>query len=84
MTVQTTASRTGGKSVGAAALGAALTLAIFVLVFVSFLIAPLALLLLAFLAWTVMKPRQDSASGPAPAGGSDAAPAADGFGTGVR
>ncbi len=50
----------------------------------SFLIAPLALLLVAFLAWTVMKPRQES--GQAPAAG--AAPTEDdtsyGFGAGAR
>lgn len=88
MTVQPAAPSRGGKSVGAAAVGAALTLAIFVLVFVSFLLAPLALLLVAFLAWTVMKPRQGSGSnGPAPQGSTGAdgtAPTADGFGTGVR
>lgn len=57
MAVQT-ATRTGGKSVGSAVLGVLLTLAIFVLTFVGFLIAPLALLLVAFLVWTVMRPRQ--------------------------
>ena len=52
--------RTGGKSVGSAVLGILLTLAIFVLVFVGFLLAPLALLLVAFLVWTVLRPRQES------------------------
>ena len=51
MTVQAGAwqggTRGSGKSVGAAVLGAVLTLLIFVAVFVSFLIAPLALLLVA-------------------------------------
>ena len=57
MTVQTV-TRTGGKSVSSAVLGVLLTLGIFVLTFVGFLIAPLALLLVAFLVWTVMRPRQ--------------------------
>jgi hypothetical protein len=89
MTVQAGAwqggARGSGKSVGAAVLGAILTLLIFVAVFVSFLIAPLALLLVAFLAWTVMKPRQGSDS--APAAGDGAAPGDDasyGFGAGAR
>jgi len=69
MSVQTT-SHSGGKSVGSAVLGILLTLAIFVLTFVGFLIAPLALLLVAFLVWTVMRPRQG--------GEQPAVPAADG------
>lgn len=52
--------RTGGKSVGSAVLGVLLTLGIFVLTFVGFLLAPLALLLAAFLVWTVVRPRQGS------------------------
>ena len=43
-----------------AVLGVLLTLGIFVLTFVGFLLAPLALLLVAFLVWTVMRPRQGS------------------------
>ena len=88
MTVQAGAwqggTRGSGQGGGAAVMGAVLTLLIFVAVFVSFLIAPLALLLVAFLAWTVMKPRQES--GQAPAAG--AAPTEDdtsyGFGAGAR
>lgn len=53
-----TAARPDGKSVGSAVLGVLLTLGIFVLTFVGFLIAPLALLLVAFLVWTVMRPRE--------------------------
>jgi predicted lipid-binding transport protein (Tim44 family) len=52
--------QTGGKSVGSAVLGILLTLGIFVLTFVGFLLAPLALLLVAFLVWTVMRPREGS------------------------
>ncbi|WP_300643869.1 hypothetical protein [Nocardioides sp.] len=68
MTVQTV-TRTGGKSVGSAVLGVLLTLGIFVLTFVGFLIAPLALLLVAFLVWTVVRPRQGGEQSVAPAAG---------------
>ncbi len=68
MAVQTGA-QTGGKSVGSAVLGVLLTLGIFVLSFVGFLVAPLVLLVVAFLVWTVMRPRQDAAQQDAPADG---------------
>lgn len=91
MTVQTT-SRTGGKSVGSAVLGVLLTLGIFVLTFVGFLIAPLALLLVAFLVWTVMRPRQGGEQAAAPAadeadgtvGGHRGRTATTDFGAGAR
>lgn len=78
------AARTAGRSVGSAVLGVVLTLAVFVAVFVSFLLAPLALLLVAFLAWTVMKPRQGSSSEAPAAGASAATPTVHGFGAGAR
>jgi hypothetical protein len=65
-------------------LGALLTLAIFVVVFVGFLLAPLALLLVAFLVWTVLKTRQGSGGG-TPTGGTAAeGPSTHGFGAGAR
>lgn len=91
MTVRTT-SRNGGKSVGSAVLGVLLTLGIFVLTFVGFLIAPLALLLVAFLVWTVVRPRQGGEQTAAPAAdgteeagsGQPARSAATDFGAGAR
>lgn len=90
MAVQTT-SRSGGKSVGSAVLGVLLTLTIFVLTFVGFLIAPLALLLVAFLVWTVVRPRQGGEQPiAAPADGTDQPEAghrggsATDFGAGAR
>ena len=89
MTVQAGAwqggTRGSGKSVGAAVLGAVLPLLIFAAVFVSFLIAPLALLLVAFLAWTVMKPRQESGpAAPAAGAASTEDDTSYGFGAGAR
>ena len=55
------------KSAGAAGLGTVLTLIIFIGVFVTFLVAPLIALGVAYLAWTVMKPREKAAAGPAAA-----------------
>lgn len=83
MAIQGAAARPARRSAGSAVLGALLTLAIFVLVFVGFLLAPLALLLVAFLVWTVMKTRQDS-GGAAPAAGAADASATHGFGAGTR
>ena len=83
MAIQGAAARPARRSAGSAVLGALLTLAIFVLVFVGFLLAPLALLLVAFLVWTVMKTRQDS-GGDAPATGTADASATHGFGAGTR
>lgn len=83
MAIQGAAARPARRSAGSAVLGALLTLAIFVLVFVGFLLAPLALLLVAFLVWTVMKTRQDS-GGDAPAAGAADASATHGFGAGTR
>lgn len=81
MSVNTFSARPARKSVGAAGVGLLVTLAIFVVVFVAFLIAPLILLGVAFLAYLVMRPRQARTelvqSGDAPA-------APGGFGTGTR
>ena len=85
MAIQGAATRPAGRGAGSAVLGALLTLAIFVVVFVGFLLAPLALLLVAFLVWTVMKTRQGS-DGCAPASGAATAdgPSTHGFGAGAR
>lgn len=82
MSVQTSASRPAGKSVGAAGVGLVVTLAIFVLVFLAFLIAPLLALGVAFLAYTVMRPRANrtQSSGPGAAPGQSA----HGFGAGAQ
>lgn len=80
MSVQITASRPAGKSVGAAGLGIVLTLLIFVVSFVAFLIAPLLLLLVAFVAYTALRPR-DEKSGSGSAG---PASTAHGFGAGTQ
>lgn len=85
MTLQASTTRPG-KSVGAAGLGILLTLLVFVAVFVAFLLAPLAVLLVAFLAYTVMRPREGGKGGGA-TGGDAAAPggqAPHGFGAGTQ
>jgi len=80
MSINAFSSRPAGKSVGAAGVGLIVTLAIFVVVFVAFLIAPLILLAVAFLAYLVMRPRPartevvQSADSPTPGG----------FGAGTR
>lgn len=83
MTVQTTASRPAGKSVGAAAVGVLLTLVIFVGVFLAFLIAPILALLLAFLAYTVMRPRANRTTSSGPGSSAGSGHAAHGFGAGT-
>lgn len=82
MSVQTSASRPAGKSVGAATIGLLLTLAIFVGVFLAFLIAPMILLGVAYLAYVIMRPREDKtrSTGPAQATGV----ASHGFGSGTQ
>ena len=82
MSVQTSASRPAGKSVGAAVVGLVVTLAVFVGVFLAFLVAPLLLLAVAFLGYTVMRPRADRhrATGPASASGVST----HGFGAGAQ
>lgn len=82
MSVQTSASRPAGKSVGAALLGLVVTLAVFVIVFLAFLVAPLLLLGVAFLAYLAMRPRSER-----PAAGGSSSPAgtaAHGFGAGTQ
>ncbi len=83
MAVQVSTARPG-KSVGAAAVGVVVTLLVFVAVFIGFLIAPLLVLLLAFLAWSVVRARGER-DAPATAGprGTDEA-WIHGFGTGAR
>ena len=80
MSINAFSSRPVGKSVGAAGVGIIVTLAIFVVVFVAFLIAPLLLLGVAFLAYLVMRPRPARTDVVQP--GDPAAPG--GFGAGTR
>lgn len=82
MSVQTSASRPAGKSVGAAGVGLLVTLLIFVVVFLGFLIAPLLALGSASVAYAVLRPRahRTESSGPS------SAPrrATHGFGAGTQ
>ncbi|MBC7631258.1 hypothetical protein [Aeromicrobium sp.] len=82
MSVQTSASRPAGKSVGAATVGLVITLTIFVVVFLAFLLAPMILLGVAFLAYVIMRPRADksTSTGPSQATGM----ASHGFGSGTQ
>ncbi len=82
MSVQTSASRLGGKTVGAAVLGLIVTLAVFVTVVVVFLLAPLVLFGLALVAYAVLRPRGATAAPRGPVPTSDV-PAHD-FGAGTR
>lgn len=81
MSINAFSSRPAGKSVGAAGVGLIVTLAIFVVAFVAFLIAPLILLGVAFLAYLVMRPRQ-ARTEVVQSGDSSTAPG--GFGAGTR
>lgn len=69
MSLQMGSSRPATKSVGAAVVGMFLTLAILVIALLSFLIAPLVALGVAYLAYSVMRPRSNkkrTAQTPAP------------------
>jgi len=79
MTVQAAAGRPVGKTSGAAGLGAVLQLGIFVVVVVTFLVAPLLALAVAFLVYTVMRGRGEAER---PAAGTTGSPV--GFGSGAR
>lgn len=81
MTVQAAASRPVGKTSGAAGLGALLQLGVFVVVVVTFLVAPLLALAVAFLVYTVMRGRGEANR---PAAGSTTEGPAFGFGSGAR
>jgi hypothetical protein len=81
MSVPATPSRPTSKSVGAAGVGLIVTLAIFVVVFLTFLIAPLVALLLAFLGYTVMRSRGSRSQSTGP---EQPPPAAHGFGAGAQ
>lgn len=84
MALQVSTPGPSGRSVAAAAIGVVATLAVFVVVFIGFLIAPLLVLLLAFLGWSAARSRGGRAGGgPAPTHAGDEA-AAHGFGTGAR
>lgn len=93
MSLQMGSSRPATKSVGAAVVGMVLTLAILVVAMLSFLIAPLVALGLAYLAYAVMRPRSTKKrtadpSAPASAPGHTESPGraahgAIGFGSGT-
>ena len=84
MSVQTSASRPAGKSVGAATLGLLVTLAIFVVVFLAFLVAPLILLALAGLVYLVVRPRAARTSTASGSGVASSETTAHGFGAGTQ
>lgn len=87
MALQVSKGGPGGKSVGAATIGIVVTLLVFVAVFIGFLIAPLLVLLLAFLGWSAARARGERGSGPGSTGSAahtDDEAAAHGFGTGTR
>ncbi|ANH37162.1 hypothetical protein I601_0712 [Nocardioides dokdonensis FR1436] len=83
MAVQVSTARQG-KSVGAGAVGVVVTLLVFVAVFIGFLLAPLVVLLLAFLAWSVAGARGERSAPPAPGPRSTDEATLHGFGTGAR
>lgn len=90
MTVQTSPSRPPTKSVGAAFVGILLTLAIFATVMLSFLIAPLVVLLGAYLVFAMFRGRgKKRPAEPAPGAPDGSAapvshrPASHGFGSGA-
>ncbi|MEN8704941.1 MAG: hypothetical protein ABF306_02280 [Nocardioides marinisabuli] len=84
MALQVSNGGPGGKSVGAATIGIVVTLLVFVAVFIGFLIAPLLVLLLAFLGWSAARARGERGSGPGSTAHTDDEAAAHGFGTGTR
>ena len=82
MSVQTSASRPAGKSVGAATVGLVVTLIIFVGVFLAFLIAPLILLGVALVGYMIMRPRADKTTSSGP--GASSGVSNHGFGAGTQ
>ena len=89
MSVQASPSRPAAKSIGAAFVDIVLTLVILVVVLLSFLIAPLLALAVAYLVYAVLRPRGKRKSAPTTGGGAGgggpAGPAgpAHGFGAGT-
>lgn len=87
MSVQSSTSRPATKSIGAAFVDILLTLAILVVTFLAFLIAPLLVLAVAYLAYVVLRPRGRKKASAAPHGGSgpgqSPAASAHGFGAGA-
>lgn len=85
MSVQASPSRPATKSVGAAFVDILLTLVIFVVVLLSFLIAPLVALAVAYLAYAVMRPRgkKKAAAAATPGARAGHAGSAHGFGAGT-
>jgi phosphate/sulfate permease len=85
MSVQASPSRPATKSVGAAFVDIVLTLVVFVVVLLSFLIAPLVALAVAYLAYAVMRPRgkKKAEAAAAPGARTGRAGSAHGFGAGA-
>lgn len=88
MSVQSSMPRPATKSIGAAFVDILLTLGILVVTFLAFLIAPLLVLAVAYLAYVVLRPRSRKKSSAAPAGsgggpGSTPPVSAHGFGAGA-
>lgn len=87
MSMQASSSRPATKSIGAAFIGVVLTLLILVVVLLTFLIAPLVALGLAYLVWAVMRSRVKKRSNAAPGRpgqpGRGPGVAAHGFGAGT-
>lgn len=84
MALEVSAGGPDGKSVGSATIGIVVTLLVFVAVFIGFLIAPLLVLLLAFLGWSAARARGGGPSSSGDAAHVDDEAAAHGFGTGTR
>jgi phosphate/sulfate permease len=80
MTVQAAAARPVGKTSGGAGLGALLQLGVFVAVVITFLVAPLLALAVAFLVYTVMRGRGEAER---PAAGGTPSGSVVGFGSGA-
>jgi hypothetical protein len=83
MSVQASPSRPASKSVGAAFVDILLTLVILVVALLSFLIAPLLALAVAYLAYAVMRPRGKKAAAARGAAQPGSGASAHGFGAGT-
>ena len=84
MSAQASPSRPAAKSIGAAFVDILLTLVIFVVVLLSFLIAPLLALAVAYLAYAVLRPRGNKkGAAAAPGGQPGRAATSHGFGAGT-
>ncbi len=83
MSVHASPSRPAAKSIGAAFVDIMLTLVILVVALLSFLIAPLVALGVAYLAYAVMRPRGKKMAAATARGASGPATASHGFGAGT-